>query len=132
ITIVTNNAAQIFQTVGGGSSYLATNSPYRNAGSTNLSQAMLATLRQTTTYPPIVYTNVTISADTNFSPHAQRDTDLPDLGYHYDPLDYLFGGVIAAANLTFAPATAAGWFRTSGHPVGIQLNDRKSASFNGT
>src|SRR2546426_7420896 len=27
------------------------------------------------------------------SPQAQRDTDVPDLGYHYSPLDYVVNGI---------------------------------------
>ncbi|MDB6016693.1 MAG: hypothetical protein JWR19_1182 [Pedosphaera sp.] len=131
----TNADSSIFQTVGAASHYLADNSPYRNAGTTNLSTDMLAILPQTTTYPPLVYSNATIAADTTFNPQAQRDTDAPDLGYHYDPLDYVFGGTDANANLTFTKGTAAGWFRTSsgwfhaGH--GIHLGDTKIASFTG-
>jgi hypothetical protein len=131
-TAITNGANQVFQSIVGGSSYLVANSPYRDAGSTNVSQAMLNILRNTTTYPPVVYSNATISTDTSFAPQAQRDTDTPDLGYHYDPLDYLFGNATADANLSFAPGTAAGWFRTVYNTVGIQLNDRKTVTFNGT
>ena len=57
------------------------------------------------------------------------------MGYEYDPLDYVFGGVTANANLTFAAGTAAGWFRVSsgwnhaGH--GIHLGDSMTATFAG-
>ena len=127
--------AGVFQTVGAGANYLAANSPYRNAGTTNIDSALLAALRQKTTYPPIVYSNTTISVATTFSPQAQRDTDMPDLGYHYDPIDYVFGGVDAASNLTFTAGTAVGWFELpgSGGPgYGISLPDSSTATFNGT
>ena len=68
-------------------------------------------------------------------PQAGRDTDTPDLGYHYPPLDYLFGGVTNNANLTFSAGTAVGWFRTTqgwqhaGH--GIHIADRKTVTFDG-
>jgi hypothetical protein len=51
-----------------GNEYLGTNI-YRNAGTTNIDPALLADLRQTTTYTP---------ADGGYP-----DTDTPDLGYHY-------------------------------------------------
>ena len=85
----TNNSTGVFLTAGAGAHYLATNSPYRNIGTTNLNPALLSALRKMTTYRPVVYSNITISAATNFTPQAQRDTDTPDLGYHYDPIDYI-------------------------------------------
>jgi hypothetical protein len=131
------NAFYPFQTVGGGSYYLANDSTNRNKGTTNINSNLLAQLRQKTTYPPIVYSNTTISVATTFSPQAQRDTDVPDLGYHYDPLDYVFGGVTASSNLTFTAGTAMGWF--NGGPwaswsqgYGISLNGSAKATFNGT
>ncbi len=139
-TLPTNNG--IYQvSAPGGLHYLASGSIYRNAGTTNISAATLALLRQKTTYPPIVYSNTMILTPTTFSPQAQRDTDLPDLGYHYDPMDYVFGGVISNANLTFTAGTAVGWYRTAsgyrsyGAPiVGIGLNMANSAiaDFQGT
>lgn len=103
----------VFQRVGGGEHYLATNSVYRNVGTTNIDATLLASLRTKTTYPPIAHTNVTFSVPTTFGPQAQRDTDIPDLGYHYEPLDYSLGGCAASSNLTFTAGTAVGWFRTT-------------------
>jgi hypothetical protein len=97
---------------------------------------MQTNLTQTTTYPPILYADTAIGNDTVFYPQAHRDTDAPDCGYHYFPLDYLFGGCDAYANLTFAPGTSVGWFRTSegyyhsGH--GIHIGDGYTLTFNGT
>jgi hypothetical protein len=128
-------AAGVYQTVGGGIYYLADNSPHRNAGTTNISPELIADLRTKTTYPPLAYTNTTFSTATTFSPQAQRDTDDLDRGYHYTPLDHLFGGVDANANLTFTPGTAVGWFRTTegwehaGH--GIHAADNTTITFNG-
>ncbi len=128
--------AGIFQVVGGGSHYLAPNSPYRNAGTTNISGQTLASLRSRTTYPPMVYSNVTFSSETTFTPQAQRDTDTPDIGWHYPSLDAVFGGCTAATNVTFSAGMAVGWFRTSsgwqnaGH--GITANDRVTVTFAGS
>ncbi|HWW03184.1 MAG TPA: hypothetical protein VNZ64_26015 [Candidatus Acidoferrum sp.] len=126
----------VFQIVGAAGQYLADQSPYRNAGTTNLDGTLLADLQKKTTYPPIVYSNVTFSTDTTFGPQAQRDTDIPDIGVHYDPIDYAFGGCTANGNLTFQQGTVAAWFRTTsgfghfGH--GIHLADTKLATFSGT
>ena len=129
--------AGIFQIAGGGGHYLATNSPYHNAGTNNIDPALLADIRTKTTYPPIIYTNQSIYGPTNFSPQAQRDTNSkPDLGYHYDPLDFAFGGCDVYTNITFTAGTAVGWFRTSSgweHTgQGIHMDDRQTCSFNGT
>ena len=73
-----------FQRVGAGSYYLTNNSPYRDAGTTNIDSTLLAELATKTTYPPLVYSNTAISVSMTFSPQAQRDTDTPDLGYAYN------------------------------------------------
>ncbi len=128
-------AGLIYQTAGAGSFYLADGSPYRNAGTVNIDSTLLAALKTKTTYPPIVYSNTTISVETTFNPQAQRDTDTPDLGYHYDPIDYFFGGVESSANITLTPGTAVGWFELpgiGGPSYGIALGDDGVASFNGT
>jgi hypothetical protein len=84
-----SSSSNPFQTVGAGNYYLTNGCGFFNAGTTNIDRTLLASLAQKTTYPPIVYSNVTVSVPTTLSPQAQRDTDTPDLGYHYDPIDYL-------------------------------------------
>jgi len=104
-------SSNAFQPVGGGGCYLAANSPYRNAGTTNIDPGLLSDLRQRTTYPPTVIAGaLEISADTTLYPRVQRDTDVPDLGYHYDAVDYLAGSltVDAGATLTLADGVAIG------------------------
>jgi hypothetical protein len=128
-----SNTFYPFQTVGAGSYYLANGCSFTNAGTTNIDSTLLADLRKKTTYPPIAYSNVPFSISTNFSPQVQRDTDTPDLGYHYDPIDYFFGGVVANSNITFTAGTAVGWFYNwSGDGYGITLGDSVTAAFNGT
>lgn len=78
-----------FQSVGAGNYYLTNSSPFRNVGTTNIDISLLGNIKQKTTYPPILYSNVTVSINTTLNPQAQRDTDTPDLGFHYDPIDYL-------------------------------------------
>ena len=99
----------IFQTVGAGYHYLAQHSVYRNAGATNINPALAADLKKRTTYPPLDLTN-DFTVSTTLAPQAQRDTDTPDLGYHYDPLDYCW----TTLNLTNATVTL-----TNGVAVGI-------------
>ena len=125
-----------FQTAGAGAYYLANGCNFTNKGTANIDATLLAGLKQKTTMPPIVYSNITFSTATNFSPQARRDTNSsPDLGYHYDPIDYCFGGVTAQSNVTFTAGTAFGWFELpgSGGPgYGIALKNDIFATFNGT
>jgi hypothetical protein len=124
----------VYRTAGAGSYYLATNSPYHSQGTTTITPALKTQLNQKTTWPPVVYTGGTISVPTNFFPQAPRDTNAaPDLGYHYDPLDYVFGGVEAQSNVTFTAGTAVGWYDTSSGPAyGIIIDRNATVSFNGT
>ena len=85
--------------------------------------------------PPIhlafaAYTNLTISTNLTLGPQALRDTNSsPDLGYHYDPLDFLvdqFGITNAALTLTNGVAIA-GY-----NEPGIQLQNGSTISSTGT
>ena len=128
----------LYQTVGGGNYYLANGSPYRGAGTLNIDQSLLSDITNKTTCPPIVYSMTNISLLGVLSPQASRDTNATlDLGYHYDPLDYVFGGCDLFSNLTFATGTAIGWFEATnqvaslGQPYGISVNTNANLSFNG-
>lgn len=130
-----SGGSSVYRVAGAGSHYLATNSTYRAFGTTNISTSLLAQLRQKTTYPPVVYSNITILTNMEFGPHAPRDTNalLVDLGYHYDSLDWCFGGVTANSNLTFDAGTAVGWFETTyPYGCGIALSNHVTNTFNGT
>lgn len=111
-----------YQTVGAGNYYLAdtdlVKNNVRNAGSTSIT--CLADIRKKTTYPPLFFTG-TISSDTTLSPQAQRDTDAPDIGYHYDPIDYIVNGVSLSARLILTNGVVLanyGGSATSGLQIG--------------
>jgi hypothetical protein len=128
----TESSIPTYQTVGAGSYYLTNNSLFHNAGTTNVSPALLTDLAGKTTYPPTVYANTNLTQPTVFSPQAQRDNaGNPDFGYHYDPLDYVFGGVDATCNLTFTAGTAVGWYN-DGPGCGVSLDGTAQATFSGT
>jgi hypothetical protein len=113
-----------FQKVGAGAHYLTTNSAYRNVGTTNITASLLTEIRKRTTYPPLLVTN-TISMDTTWTPVVMGDTDLPDLGWHYEPIDYLAVTLpITNATLTLTNGVAvaawgqlAFWVQGSGYLV---------------
>ena len=112
-----------FQAVGAGSYYLTNGCNFFNAGTTNIDPALLADLQTKTAYAPILLTNVTVSANTTLNPQAQRDTGLPDLGYHYDPIDYLVDQLwVTNAVLTVTNGAAIACYNDSG----IDLTDGSS------
>ena len=111
----------VYKTVGGGSYYLTNNSSYRDDGTTNIDAGLLAQLQQKTTVPPIMLvSNFTVV--TTLSPQAQRDTNTPDIGFHYDPIDYMWTNLVAAQNVTLTNGVAvafwklldAGWVASQG------------------
>ncbi len=114
---VSTGTSAAFVTVGAASHYLADNT-YRNAGTTNINATLANDLQNRTTYPPIELTN-NFTVNTVLAPQAQRDMDVPDLGYHYDPLDYVVSGRTLSANLTLTNGVALG---TYGSSYGLKLS----------
>jgi hypothetical protein len=113
ISCVTNaSSAGFYQTVGAASYLLADASTNRNSGVTNINSDLAKDLKSLTTYPPILLTNA-ISSDTILSPQAQRDTDIPDLGYHYSPLDYVANGRVITNTLVLTNGVALGTYGAS-------------------
>jgi len=114
-----NNAANsspdvVFQRVGAGWHYLQ--SAYRDSGTTNINASLLADLRTKTTFPPVLYQTKTIKLPTTWNPVAQRDTDVPDIGFHYSPLDYTASALVLNTNigLNITPGTAIAFFGGAG------------------
>ena len=126
----TNNSGYPFQAVNGGDYYLTTNCAFHAVGTTNIDSALLAELAQKTTWPPLLYNSTSFSVPTNFGPYASRDTNTQiDLGYHYDPLDYIFiNSCQAYTNITFTKGTAAAWSTSEG----IQMRDPLTVTLSGT
>lgn len=119
--VVSAGDSGFFQTVGAATHYLASGSTNRNAGTTNIHSALLAAIKKKTTYPPTVigdgsyYTN-----SLTLYPNAQRDTDIPDLGYHYEPLDYVFSAIyLTNATITATPGVAIGIRTLNGLGLGL-------------
>lgn len=107
LVATTTNASGsgLFQTVGAGAHYLAANSADRNAGSVGLTTAQLRELATKTTYPPLSH-NDNFSIDEVLGPQAQRDDDVPDRGYHYDPLDWVVANRTVSATLILTNGVA--------------------------
>jgi len=130
---VTNTFYPLVQ-AGSADCYLTNGTAFTNAGTAYADPNDLEQLWTRTTHPPIIYSNATISAAATLSIQARRDTNSsPDLGYNYDPLDYIFANSTALSNLTFTAGTAVAWaFNSAGSTYGLAMGDSATASFNGT
>ncbi|HEX5219982.1 MAG TPA: hypothetical protein VFZ59_10485 [Verrucomicrobiae bacterium] len=128
-TLATNftvaaSGSTILQTVGAGGGYLPPNSPYRGIGSDKITSQLRDDLRKLTTYPPIL-----IAASSGFAtnlhlvPQAQRDLGSVDIGFHYYPLDFVFGGVnVTNATVTASNGVVIGTRNVNGYGLGIGNN----------
>jgi hypothetical protein len=128
---VTTNSSGIFQSAWAGHYYLDANSPYRNGGTTNINSLLSAQLSHRTTYPPVMYSNLTILTNLTFNTIAQRDGDLPDLGYHYDPIDYLLSHIsVTNCTISITPGTALASYSGDGFRAldGVTINSIGTAS----
>lgn len=95
-----------FTNVGSGWSYLPTNSPYLNLGATNISAGLRVEFAEMTTSAPLIFTNL-VDSNVVLNPSVTRDTDQPDLGYHYYALDYAIGNCwVTNATLTLTNGVA--------------------------
>ena len=115
------SGAGVFQTVGAGALYLATNA-YRAVGTTNITPGLLADLRRRTTFPPELLSN-TIPTNLTLTAVVARDTNAAavDLGYHYDVIDYLVQDlVVTNATLTLTNGVCLAVATNS--DVGIRLD----------
>ncbi|MBI5386478.1 MAG: hypothetical protein HZA90_17540 [Verrucomicrobia bacterium] len=121
--------SNVFQTVGAGRYYLADNSPFRDAGRTNLTAATLKIIQQGTTYPPLIRTNK-VTTSTTLPQVAGRDLSGPDIGWHYPSVDYLMSWYAAsnASTLTLEAGVAVAAFENTG----IWLQDGSTLVCEGT
>jgi hypothetical protein len=113
--VASNASASTYQTVGSSAHYLANNSPYRNSGVTNTTIA--GELKSKTTYPPVVHPYGVPITNQNLTlvPQAGRDTAARDLGFHFEPLDFVFSqAVVTNSTITVKPGTVIGVYQTWG------------------
>lgn len=111
----------VFQTAGGGAHYLPVLSPHRNAGTPDIDPALREQFRLRSTDAPILLRS-DFTRDTLLRPIARRDTDQPDLGYHYPAIDYHWAGLrVANARLTVENGVTIG-LDTAGVTCGLALD----------
>lgn len=109
------SAVGVFQPrVMAGRFYLPAGSPYRNSGTADIDPDLAAELKQRTTTAPVELAS-DVGISTILSPLVPRDTDTPDLGYHYAPIDYcLSGRSVGNATLTLTNGVVVGVYGATG------------------
>lgn len=104
--VVLASANGVYEVAGAGGHYLAKGSPYRNTATATISAELAADLKKLTTSAPLVLRRSYASTSPlTYSQTVQRDTDIPDYGAHFAPVDYAVGGLVIAngANVTIGP-----------------------------
>lgn len=111
--INTASSSGYYQSAGAGNYYL-TDVARATVGTPDINPTLLGELAKKTTYPPELHNSgvdpITIPSGTSWSQFASRDTDTPDIGYHYDPLDHLVGNATLNGTLTVSAGTTVGFF----------------------
>lgn len=109
--LVIDPAASNFETNGAGRYYLAKDSAFHRAGTTNINTALRAAFQARTTYAPVGFAPFTeVSGVMSLLPQVPRYTNGPPcLGYHYDLMDYTVGRVVLiGGTLSLLPGTVVG------------------------
>jgi len=111
-----SSSSGFYQSAAAGNFYLASSSTNRGAGTAMINSDLLAALKQKTTYPPVIYSNITVSTNLTLAPQAQRETGTaPDIGFGYDPIDFITHLVsVTNCSLTLAPGTAVACYNGTG------------------
>ena len=114
-----------FQAVGGANCYLPTNSAWRNVGTAAIDSQTTAAIQRRTTEAPLVVSGW-LAGNNTYAKRVARDTNTPDLGYHYAPLDYVFAAcaLTNGASVKIMPGTCIGVANiyTNAQYYGIYLN----------
>jgi hypothetical protein len=127
------NDPGIFQTAGAADHYLTNGSPYRDVGTTIVNFSLLSELKFKTTYPPIVFQHGVFTNSVTLVPSVERDTSLPDLGYHYDSVDYAMGEVsITNATIDVFPGTVIATYVTNANSFGFAVLEGATFNCEGT
>ena len=101
----------------------------RLRATTNINATLLSAIETKTTMPPLVLSNPT--ANTTLFPQALPDSSSPpDLGYHYEILDYAWSNLTVSSGISLTPSngvsvaiwgtngiTVSGTFTSQGTPL---------------
>jgi hypothetical protein len=113
------SSATPFQSAGAGFYYLAVSggfdaSHFRGQGGGDIDPVLARDLKSKTTYPPIELP-APAPGGTTWNQNAIRESSSCDLGYHYDPLDYLCSQVaLSSGPSVLGRGVAVGFYGASG------------------
>jgi hypothetical protein len=117
---ITTESDSPFQSSTFGFRYLAEQSPHRNAGTPFIDPTLRTDLEERTTDPPVALSGLWSPAPL-LDRQARRDTDALDLGYHYDPLDFILRGVSCRETILTVTNGAVIGLDDSGTGFGLRL-----------
>ncbi|HMP81737.1 MAG TPA: hypothetical protein PKA41_03405 [Verrucomicrobiota bacterium] len=101
-----------FQASGNGNHYLKADSVFRGSGTTAIDVNLLAELKKRSTQPPIALPRfMEVTGELTLFPQIPRyASGPPDLGYHYDMLDYTVAAMmVKGGTINIQPGTAVGF-----------------------
>ena len=125
-----DGSGNLYLANGQGGYYLRDGSPFVNSGTTYIGTSLKNDLAQRTTTPGQVFAN-DVNSTTTLSPQPIRDTDTPDLGYHYPAVDYVINGAtVNNCTLNIDQGTVLAY---QGYPYiwGLRLNAGGRLNVNG-
>ena len=111
--VVSPSGANVFAVAGAGAHYLPADSPLRHLGVTAIDPDLARDLRRLTTDAPLLVTDDPGGASL-FEPRVFPDTGTPDLGYHYEPLDFLWSAVRVSQPMTWQNGVTMGVLGSDG------------------
>lgn len=124
-TVYNPSAAGIYSSAGGAAHYLGSNA-YKDIGTLNIDEGLLSELQKKTTEAPKELTTF-LTEETFLEPVVSRDIDGIDLGYHYDPIDYVATDLaVCNATLTLEGGVTLGVYGETGIRLksGARLNSQ--------
>ena len=106
--VALNPSGAVFQSEGYGNYYLAANSQFHRAGTTNLSARLLLEFQHKSTYPPMALpAMLQLNGEMTLLPQVPRYSGgAPDIGFWYEALDYSVANAFVTGRITVEPGTA--------------------------
>ncbi len=109
--VLASNQGGLFRTNRHGRFYLPEGSPYRGAGTTNISPRVAEMLKHKTSQPPMDFPQgMNWKGEMTLGPVVPRFAGgAPDYGYQYEAVDYTIARVQLFGSVTILPGTSVGF-----------------------
>ena len=118
-SVTDSTANPVFQSGGTAGQHYLNGNTFRHMGTVPVNPDLANRLKKKTTQPPLKLT-APVTSDIILSPVVERDTGaLPDIGYHYDVIDYALGGLsVSGSTLTLTNGVVIGTYNGVGMIIG--------------